>query len=191
MGKQPPAPEIVAQARELYEVGMSLRDTGSQVGVSGETVRRWAAAGGWIAPEIVPGAERRPKPIPSAEEIEAARLRADKAQQEARARWGVNRSKEADEVGADASLVRAQIMTLLKDGQVSDARQAAHIYATFINSANLLSGDVVPGRGRQGDEDGPSVHGPRPTDPAEMAKAGAARALQLVRPTVDVASREA
>lgn len=169
---------------------MSLRDIGRAVDASRETVRRWARAGEWAAPLVAPGADGTPKIVPTAEELEAARLRAEKARQEARAKWAVRRSEEADAVGIDAGVIRSKILELVNaEGgpKAAEARALAVVYGIFVDKANLLSGDAVP-RGRQGDDNAPSVHEPRPTDPREMAEAGARRALALV-PSIDVASR--
>lgn len=174
----------------MFEQGTTLRDIGDELGKSRETIRRWANAGQWQKPLLMKGDEGRPKRVPSTEEIEQARMRAQKASQEARTRWSVRRSEEADAAGITAAAVRQKVLEKVQAGEAMDARALAVVYGIFVDKAILMSGgDRLPGR--QGDEDGPSVHGPRPTDPAEMAKAGAARALQLVRPTVDVASREA
>lgn len=188
-----PAPDDRERARELFEGGASLRDVGKEVGKSRETIRRWATAGGWTAPLIVKGADHLPKVAPTTEELEEARIRADKARQEARTRWAVRRSEEADAVGISAAAVRQKIMQLVNDEKgpkAAEARQLATVYGIFVDKAIAMSGDGrIPGR--QGDEAGPSVHdGPRPNDPREMAEEGRKRALRLV-PSVDVASREA
>lgn len=182
-------PDERETARRLFETGASLRDVGRAVGKSRETIRRWATKYEWQAPLVVPGADGRAKPVPSTEELEAARLRAEKARQEARARWSVRRGEEADAVGLSAGAVRQKIMEFVKDGKAVEARALAVVYGIFVDKAIVMSGD---GRlpGRQGDEARPD-DGPRPTDPKAMAEAGAARALRLVRPTVAVTSREA
>lgn len=189
MSAPPPDEDRVARARQLFESGMSLRDVGRDpaVDVSRETVRRWARAGDWQAPLVAPGADGTPKVVPTTEEIEQARLRAEKARQEARARWSVRRSEEADAVGLSAAAVRQKILEYVTQNKPAEARQLATVYGIFVDKANLLSGDAVP-RGRQGDEIDPATVGPRPTDPAEMAAAGARRALALV-PSIDVDSR--
>lgn len=190
MSERTPPAELVARARDLYEAGASLRDVGKDVGKSRETIRRWATSGGWTAPLVMAGADGAPKPVPSTEDLEAARMRADKARQEAAARWAIRRSEEADRVGLSAGRVRQKIMEFVEAGKAAEARQLATVYGIFVDKAMVMSAEGGnPARGRQGDEPGPSVHGPRPTDPREMAAAGRQRALALV-PSVDVTSRE-
>lgn len=192
MSDEPDPPDERETARRLFETGASLRDVGRAVGKSRETIRRWATAGEWHAPLVAKGLDHQPKVVPTTEELEAARLRAEKAQQEARTRWSVRRGEEADAAGITAALVRSKIVDLLnheKGPKAAEARALAVVYGIFVDKAIVMSGD---GRlpGRQGDEARPD-DGPRPTDPKAMAEAGAARALRLVRPTVAVTSREA
>lgn len=189
MSERTPPSELVARARDLYEGGASLRDVGKDVGKSRETIRRWATSGGWTAPLVMAGADGTPKPVPSTEDLEAARMRADKARQEAAARWAIRRSEEADRVGLSAGRVRQKIMEFVEAGKAAEARQLATVYGIFVDKAMVMSAEGTVQRGRQGDEPGPSVHGPRPTDPRDMAAAGRQRALALV-PSVDVESRE-
>lgn len=190
------AAEKRAAARVLFEhQAMSLRDIARQVGVSRETVRRWSSdpKDPWDKPLVMKGTDNDRVPVPSTQELEAARLRAEKARQEARTRWAVRRSEEADAAGITAAAVRTKLLALVNDEKgpkAADARALAVVYGILVDKAMIMSAEGGnPRAGRQGDEDGPSVHGPRPTDPRDMAAAGRQRALALV-PSVDVASRE-
>lgn len=181
------AAEKRAQARVLFEEqAMSLRDIGRQLGISRETVRRWSSdsADPWTKPMIAKGSDGQRRPAPSTEEVEAARLRAEKARQEARTRWALRRSEEADAAGIVASAVRQKILNLVNDEKgpkAAEARQLATVYGILVDKAMMMSGEGVVGgsRGRQGDEAPPAD---RPTDPRAMAEAGKQRALSLVKP---------
>lgn len=175
------AAEKRAAARVLFEdQAMSLRDIARQIGVSRETVRRWSsdASDPWRKPMVMKGTDNDRKPVPTTEEIEQARLRAEKAKQEARTRWNTRRSEEADAAGVTASAVRQKIIEYVRENKPAEARQLATVYGIFVDKAMLMSGEG-PVRGRQGDETPPA---PRPTDPREMAEEGRRRALQLVKP---------
>lgn len=193
MSKPPPDTADVARARQMWDQGDSLRDIGRAMGKSRETIRRWSTnpADPWPKREIMRGTDGQARPVLSTEDIEQARLRADKARQEARARWGVRRSEEADAVGLSAGIVRSKIMGWIQKPDptledVDKARKLAVVYGIFVDKANILSGESI-GQRRQGDE---APAEPRPSDPAAMVAAGAQRALRLVNPAVDVASTE-
>jgi hypothetical protein len=63
------------QAQRLFEMGQSLRVIGSQVGVSGTMVGKWAKEGGWIKGEakaVVPAPRPKP-PAPTVSKVTAIR----------------------------------------------------------------------------------------------------------------------
>lgn len=191
---KPPDAERLERAKQAFEGGMTLRDTGKLLGVSQETIRRWATSHGWKAPEIVMGKDRLPKPVPTTEEIEAARMRAEKAAQEARTRWATRRASEADAAGITAGAIRQKLLLTIEAEnrtkgctleQANAGRALALAYANFVDRAQVLSGEM-PVRGRSADDE---PRGPRPTDPRAMVAAGRERALRLM-PSVEASSTE-
>jgi hypothetical protein len=121
------------KARRLYEVeGWSLREIGTSVGCSHETIRRQVIAGGWERDdEAVMARDARRRAFAQA----AVTANVSK--------WAQRRSDEADEAGATAKLARERAVLALVEGDPQMARAAAGVYLVLIDRAQLLSGGAT------------------------------------------------